>query len=274
MELPCTANPGGKWMTSASAYVRISATGPIAEIVIDRPERRNAVDLGMWKAIPECIAAATAADETRVVILRGGGDKAFVAGADISEFEEVRCDSRTNAVFTEHVLAATASIRAAPVPVIAAIRGFCIGGGVVLASACDLRIASEGSVFGVPAAKLGLGYELENYEALVRLVGHGAAAHMVLTARQFSAQEALRMGLVQEVVAPPELMAHVQGVAQGMARLAPLSLAAAKKCGQVAEHVGGRAAAQAAIAACYDSEDFREGRNAFREKRSPVFNGK
>lgn len=261
-------------MTTTSAYVRIAASGPIVEIVIDRPDRRNAVDLGMWKAIPEVVDAAVASDETRVIVLRGGGDKAFVAGADISDFDEVRCDSRTNVVFTEHVLAATASIRSAPVPVIAAIQGFCIGGGVVLASACDIRIATEEAVFGVPAGKLGLGYELENYEALVRLVGHGAAAHMVLTARQFSSQEALRMGLVQEVVAPTELTDRVQDVARAMTRLAPLSLAAAKRCAQVGGHDDGRASAHAAIAACYDSEDFREGRTAFREKRAPVFRGR
>lgn len=258
-------------MASGSEFVRVELGGPIAEIVIDRPERRNAVDLAMWRAIPDAVAAASAAQETRVIVLRGGGDKAFVSGADISEFNEVRCSAETNAEFTRQVLAATGSIRGAAQPVIAAIRGFCIGGGIVLASACDLRVAANDASFAVPAAKLGLGYELENYEALVRLVGHGAAAHMVLTAQMFSAEDALRMGLVQELVAPDQLMGRVRELGEAMAKLAPLTLTATKRSGQVGLKADGRAIAQAAIDLCFDSEDFAEGRAAFGEKRRPVF---
>lgn len=261
-------------MASGSEFVRVEMSGPIAEIVIDRPERRNAVDLAMWRAIPDAVAEASGGSETRVIVLRGGGDKAFVSGADISEFNTVRCDAATNAEFTRQVLAATGSIRAAPQPVVAAIQGFCIGGGIVLASACDLRVATNDSQFAVPAAKLGLGYELENYEALVRLVGHGSAAHMVLTAQMFSAEEALRMGLVQEVVEPDGLMGRVRELGETMARLAPLTLAATKRSGQVSLKSDGRKIAQAAIDLCFDSEDFVEGRAAFGEKRRPVFQAK
>lgn len=252
----------------------MTTSGAIAEIVIDRPERRNAVDLATWKAIPGSVAAAMANADTRVIVLRGGGDKAFVSGADISEFNEVRRDAETNREFTRHVLAATEALRSCPRPVIAQIQGYCIGGGIVLACACDIRIAADDATFAVPAAKLGLGYELENYEALARLVGHGAAAQMVMTAQPLDAQRAHQIGLVQEVVPTSDLQEHVTAIAEQITRLAPLSLTAAKASARAALSRELRNAAYSAIDACFDSADFSEGRRAFGEKRPPEFTGR
>ncbi len=261
-------------MPTASSHVSVEIAGPIARITINRPERHNAVDLAMWKAIPEAVAEATADPAVRIVIMLGGGDQAFVAGADISEFNAVRCDAQTNRVFTDHVLRATASLREARTPVIAQINGHCIGGGIVLACACDIRIASNDATFAVPAAKLGLGYEHENYAALARLVGHGQATAMVLSARTYDAETALRTGLIQEAVAKTELYGYVESLALTMSKLAPLTLAATKASARADFSKDGASLAQKAIDRCFDSEDFAEGRRAFREKRRPEFDGR
>ncbi len=261
-------------MPAQSPYISVDPSTPTARVVINRPERRNAMDLAMWKSIPVAIDALSRTPGIRSIVLQGGGDRAFVSGADISEFDEVRCDAKSNEEFTRHVVAATRAIRKTPIPVIAAINGYCIGGGIVLACACDIRIATDDSSFAVPAARLGLGYELENYEALSRLVGPGNAAHMVLTAQSFTAEDALRMGLIQEIVAKDQLTLRIDTLTKDMSHLAPLTLAAAKACALSRIEGDGRAEAQHAIGRCFDSEDFLEGRKAFREKRQPAFAGK
>ncbi len=256
-----------------SEHIKLSIAGSVAEIVIDRAERRNAVNLEMWRSIPGAVAHAAENPAIRSIILRGAGDKAFVAGADISEFDDVRCDAQTNHEFTRAVIAATYALRSCRLPVIAQIQGFCIGGGIVLACACDIRIADESATFAVPAAKLGLGYEYENYEALIRIVGYGAAAQMVLTAQPIDAQRALQIGLVQEVISTEKLSSRVREISNQMAALAPMTLAATKASALAAADPALRAQAASAIDACFDSDDFAEGRRAFKERRPPVFQG-
>ena len=172
------------------------------------------------------------------------------------------------------VSAATASLIEAPVPVIAMIRGFCIGGGMVIASACDIRICSDDARFGVPAGKLGLGYELDNLARLQSIVGRGVAMEMLATARHFSASEALAAQFVNRVVAVAELETTVRSMVDQIAQTAPMSFAAAKLASRAAIDPTLQGEAQRAIDTCFDSEDFKEGRAAFRERRSPNFIGK
>ena len=255
-------------------HIKTEIVGPVGRIIINRPHRHNALNLAMWKAIPDAVAEIENSPDVRCIILQGAGDKAFVSGADISEFETVRCDSTTNEDFTEHVTRATGSLRQSRLPVIACINGYCIGGGVVLACACDIRIASDDATFAVPPARLGLGYELDNYQALERLVGPGNAAMMVLTAKTFSAADALGMGLVQQITPKAEVFDAAERMAADISRLAPMSLTAAKASALAGQSPDGRDRAQKAIDACFDSMDFAEGRAAFGDKRKPVFSGK
>lgn len=260
-------------MAPESQNVIVEVAGPVGRIIINRPDRHNALNLTMWKSIPQAVAEIERSNDVRCIVLQGAGDKAFVSGADISEFETVRCDSETNTYFTHHVTQATRSLRDSRLPVIACIDGYCIGGGVVLACACDIRIASDDATFAVPAARLGLGYELDNYQALERLVGPGNAAAIVLTAQTVSVEDAFRMGLVQQIAPKSRLHQTVEELAIQIARLAPLTLSAAKASARALRSPEAQTDAQKAIDRCFDSEDFAEGRVAFREKRKPSFNG-
>jgi enoyl-CoA hydratase len=247
--------------------------GPAGWITINQPERLNAMRLDMWLALPTAVATLAGEPAVRAIVVRGAGERAFVSGADIAEFETERFDSTSNHAFTAAVTEATRSLASVAKPVIAMIQGYCIGGGVVIASACDIRICSDDSVFGVPAARLGLGYEFDNYARLAALVGRGAAIQMLATARRFDAAEAFRLGYVSEVVPRASLAAAAARLVAEISANAPMSIAAAKAC---ALAIGGNAtaqAAQAAIDACFDSADYREGRAAFRGKRPPQFRG-
>ena len=261
-------------MEFAGGKILAEIDGAAGWLIVNQPERMNAVNYEMWQAIPQALAWLGAHDALRAIVLRGAGDRAFAAGADISEFDEVRCDSRTNAVFTEAVTQATSSLLEFPAPVIAMISGYCIGGGMVLSSACDLRICDDGSQFGVPAAKLGLAYELDNYARLSRIVGSGFAQELLFTGRKFSAAEALAMRFVNRVVAPAELEGTIAGYLDDIRQNAPLTLAAAKLSERSVRDASLSGDAQRAIDACFDSEDFKEGRQAFQAKRSPRFVGR
>lgn len=261
-------------MDFAEGRLITAQEGPIGWITFNQPERLNAVRRDMWDALPAAVASLTGAPGVRAIVVRGAGDKAFISGADIAEFEVQRRDAASNRPFTEAVTAATGSLAEAPVPVIAMINGFCIGGGMVIASACDIRICSEGSRFGVPAGKLGLGYELDNFARLQGLVGRGIAMEMLATARHLTAQEALRAGFVNRVVASAELESTIRDMAAMIATTAPLSIAAAKLASRAAINPALRDEAQQAIDTCFDSEDFQEGRAAFRDRRAPNFIGK
>ncbi len=260
-------------MEFADGKILVEVEGSVGRVIFNSPERRNAVGLPVWKALPNAIAILEKDTAVRSIVLTGAGEKAFVSGADISEFETVRCDSVTNHSFTRSVSQATAALTNCPKPVLAEIRGYCIGGGIVLATACDIRICETGSLFAVPPGKLGLGYELDNYQRLARLVGQGIAMEMVATARLFTAEEAKSAGLVNKVVDPSELAGTIDEYTGMIAATAPMSFSAAKLCQRSLLEPSLEEVAQKAIDACFDSEDFREGQSAFKEKRAPVFKG-
>jgi enoyl-CoA hydratase len=251
--------------------------GAIGWITFNNPERRNAVSMAMWEALYAIVTDYAADEAIRVIVVKGAGDKAFVSGADISEFEQRRSSPETTRLYGETSGRASEALRLVGKPTIAMIRGFCIGGGVSLATSCDLRIAEEGARFGVPAARLGLGYEFAGVRKLVDIVGPSYAKEIFYTARQFSAAEAQAMGLVNRVVPAGELESFVRNYADMIADNAPLTVASIKTLvGQVVEDESRRDInlCKAVVDRCFQSLDYVEGRTAFMEKRKPVFRGR
>ena len=250
--------------------------GPVGWMVFNNPDRRNAVGSDMWAAIPGILADFADDPAIRVIALTGAGDRAFVSGADISQFEQQRSTPETVAAYDAVSEQATKALKAAAKPTVAVIRGWCIGGGLGIAVSCDLRFATEGSKFGVPAGRLGLGYALPGVKTLNDLVGPAYTKEIFFTARHFSAAEALGMGLVNRVLADTEFDAFIAAQFASIAANAPLTLHTLKR--SVAELARGNEADTAAIAAlvesCFASEDYKEGRRAFMEKRKPVFTGR
>ena len=245
----------------------ISSDGAVSSIVIDNPTKRNAMTLAMYRAVPPA-AAAAAAGGARVCILRGAGEDAFGAGSDITEFKALRSGAAAAAAYSATEDRATAALLDMPLPLLAAIHGPCMGGGLNLALAADVRYAADDAVFAVPPAKLGIGYPPALMELLLEAVGRSAALELLFTGRAVRAEEALRIGLVDAVLPKAELDAHVDGVAASVSRLAPLTLRAAKLA------AWRRAGAVEACAACYESRDYAEGIAAFEEKRRPTFEGR
>ena len=251
--------------------------GPVGRMIFNNPERRNAVSLDMWQAAEAIIEDFVADDAIRVIVLTGAGDKSFVSGADISKFEEERGSPEAIERYNAIVSRANDAITTAPKPTIAMIRGFCMGGGVGLAVCCDLRICADNSQFGVPAARLGLGYGHSNMRKLVDVVGPSTAKEIFFTARRFTAGEALAMGLVNRVVPDSELESYVADYAARIAENAPLTVRAAKiTVGELVKDADDRdiAACEEAVLRCFESEDYIEGRRAFMEKRKPAFTGR
>jgi enoyl-CoA hydratase/carnithine racemase len=251
--------------------------GAIGWITFNNPQRHNAVSLPMWQGLFDGVAAFAEDPEVRVIVLKGAGDKAFVSGADISEFEEKRSNAENIAAYNAVSHRATAALQEVNKPTIAMIRGYCVGGGVSVALSCDLRIAAEGSSFAVPAAKLGLGYEFDGVRKLVDVVGPSFAREIFYTARQFTVQEAASMGLVNRVVPAGELVEYVRDYAGRIAANAPLTVASIKTLVAQAikdESQRDPALCQAVVDRCFASDDYVEGRQAFMEKRKPKFTGK
>jgi enoyl-CoA hydratase/carnithine racemase len=257
--------------------LRAEIDGPIASVLIDNPSRRNALDLAMWTAIPPLFLRLQAEPGVRVVILRGAGDLAFASGADISEFETVRATAAGGKAYEAANEAAFRAVAQCALPVIAMIRGFCLGGGLGLAVSCDLRVAEEASVFGIPAARLGVGYPPTAMAYVVAAVGPMAAKDLFFTGRRLDAQEAFRLGLLTRVLPPDQFESETLGLARAIAENAPLTIRAAKRAIDAVAGLPGSPSADelAGLAgACFDSDDYREGRSAFLEKRKPAFQGR
>jgi enoyl-CoA hydratase len=258
-----------------TGVIRTQKHGAVGSLIIDHAARRNALTAQMWRELPEAAAALDDDPQVRVIVMRGAGDQAFVSGADISQFQEVRVGARAEQYEAENA-AAFAALSAIEKPLIALIHGFCIGGGVALAICADLRYAADDASFAVPAARLGLGYPLASMARLVPLLGAAHAYDLCLTARRMDADEARRVGLVNEVYAKGDLDAEVEKIALGIANNAPLTLRAFKLAiRELSKAVGARdlTTASAAVADCFASSDYREGIDAFLQKRRPSFRG-
>jgi enoyl-CoA hydratase/carnithine racemase len=248
----------------------------VGTVTFNNPQRHNAVSLEMWEATKQALDAFAADAAVRVVVLTGAGDKAFVSGADISKFASERASLEATRAYDVKTAAAFNSVYEFPKPTIAMIRGYCLGGGVGVASCCDLRICSDNSVFAVPAARLGLGYGLAGLKRLVDIVGQSYAKEIFYTARQFDAQEAYAMGLVNRVVPAAELESYVKSITDMICANAPLTIKAVKfTIGEILKDESKRdvARANAMVEQCFASRDYVEGRTAFMEKRKPVFTG-
>lgn len=251
--------------------------GSTLHIRFNNPARHNALSVDMWEAVPPLLAQAQADERVRLVVFSGAGEKSFVSGADITQFEDMRAAREAVARYEAMAEQALMGIYNFSKPTLACIRGYCIGGGVNVAISCDIRIATTDSVFSIPAARLGLGYRYSALKNLVDLVGPGAAKDLFFTARRIDAAQALSLGLISRVCEPDQLPALLKEYTEALAANAPLTVRAGKAI--MAEILKPSpeidlALCQQLIRGCFESEDYAEGRKAFMEKRKPVFSGK
>ena len=261
----------------AEGKILQSVDDGVGVITFNNPQKRNAMSLEMWEGLGNALTELRDDPAVRVVVLVGAGDKAFVSGADISQFEKTRHNAQASEEYSRRSEAQRALLASYPKPTIACIRGFCLGGGMQVAMLTDIRFAAENSQFGIPAAKLGIAYGYDGLKHLVSLVGPSWARLIMYTGMRIDSAEALRIGLVDRVLADGELWNATMEVARAISGNAPLAIQAAKiTIAQVLKDPDKRdmEAVKAIGTACMDSEDFREGRTAFMEKRKPRFKGK
>lgn len=261
----------------ADGKILRQVTDGVGVITFNNPDKRNAMSLEMWEGFGEALTALRDDDAVRVVILRGAGGKAFVSGADISQFEKTRHNAAASEEYGKRSAVQRALLADYPKPTIACIEGFCLGGGMQVAMLADIRIAAHDSQFGIPAAKLGIAYGYDGLKHLVSLVGPSWARLLMYTGMRIDSTEALRIGLVERVIPDDQLWGETVAIAQTIAHNAPLSIKAAKlTIAEVLKDESARDmnAIKAIGTACMDSADFREGRQAFMEKRKPQFSGK
>jgi enoyl-CoA hydratase/carnithine racemase len=260
----------------AGGKILARAGNGVGTIVFNQPEKRNAMSIAMWDGMAEALDIFAADPEIRCVVLEGAGGKAFVSGADISQFEQNRSDADAQRQYNIKTSHGRTKLAEFGKPVIAKIQGFCMGGGLGIAMSCDMRIAGVGSEFGIPAAKLGIAYGFDMVGNLVALVGPAHAHFILMTGGRLDAPEAERMGLINKLHPAEALDAEVAKITAIIAVNAPISLRANKRTVR-AVLADPEARDMAAIAAdqdaCFDSADYREGRHAFMEKRKPAFTG-
>jgi len=262
---------------SGTERVQAWLDGSTLHIRFNNPAKHNALSVDMWEAVPPLLQLAQADDRVRLVVFSGAGEKSFVSGADISQFEDMR--AAREAVSRYEVMAeeALTGIHDFPKPTLACIRGYCIGGGVNVAISCDIRIASTDSVFAIPAARLGLGYRYSAMKNLVDLIGPGAAKDLFFTARRIDAAEAKSLGLVSRICAREALDALLGEYTSALAENAPLTVAAGKAIAREILKASPDldvALCTSLIRGCFESADYTEGRTAFMQKRKPVFTGR
>jgi enoyl-CoA hydratase len=248
--------------------------GATGWLIFNNPERRNAVSVDMWEAIPEVLDRFESDNEIRVIALAGAGDKAFVSGADISQFEKQRSGAEAVQHYEEISEGAQSRLQACDKPVVAMIRGYCLGAGLNIANCCDLRIAADDARFGIPAARMGLGYRASSMKNLVDTVGAPYAREIMITARQFTAAEAMSMGLLHKVTSVQDLEKVTREYCDIIGANAPLTMRTAKRMiRELLKKDFDAAQMKKWMKECYDSADYAEGRKAFMEKRKPVFKG-
>ena len=251
--------------------------GAVGRMIFNNPDKHNAVSLEMWQAAERILDDFARDDAIRVIVLAGAGGKAFVSGADISNFEDERATAEAVASYSAKTARVYEALAAVAKPTIAMIEGYCIGGGLALAVCCDLRLCADNARFSLPAARLGLGYPFAGLRRLVGVVGIGFAKEICFTARRFDAAEAAAMGLVNRVAPVSEIDELVREYAEAIAANAPLTVKAMKVIlGEIAKDAEDRdrAGCDALVAECFASEDYIEGRRAFVEKRKPIFTGR
>jgi enoyl-CoA hydratase len=254
--------------------IQTRTDGAVQWLIFNQPEKHNALSLDMTVRALEVVETFDRDDSLRVLVLAGAGEKAFVSGADISEFGKRRNNAETAAEYANITNRMFDAVYQTSKPTIAMINGYCFGGGVALAASCDMRYSSDDGLFAIPAARLGIGYRVTFTQRVVDLVGPAAAKEILFTARRYTADEAATIGLVNRVYPKGDLVAEVEALAGKIAENAPLSIRASKT--MVNEILGGDPdvdMCEAMIRICSDSNDFAEGRKAFAEKRPPVFTG-
>jgi enoyl-CoA hydratase/carnithine racemase len=261
----------------ADGKILKGVTEGVGVVTFNNPEKRNAMSLEMWEGFGEALTELRDDPDVRVVILTGAGDKAFVSGADISQFEKTRHNAAASEEYSKRSEAQRTLLAQFPKPTIACIRGFCLGGGMQVAMSCDMRFAAQDSRFGIPAAKLGIAYGYDGLRHLVSLVGPSWARLIMYTGMRIESAEALRIGLIDRVLPDAELWDATVEVARTISGNAPLAIQAAKlTIREILKDPADRdmGAIKAIGTTCMDSEDFREGRRAFMEKRKPKFSGR